>query len=110
MKAKEVVAKYAEGERDFRRVDLRGQSFKGENLAGADFRGADVRGTNFTGANLTGVNFQEAKAGLPRRWVVVQLLVSFLLAAISGLCSIFVGAFVNFIFDGSDLEYQIAGW
>ncbi|MGB3693099.1 MAG: pentapeptide repeat-containing protein, partial [Spirulinaceae cyanobacterium] len=110
MKAKEVVAKYAEGERDFRRVDLRGQSFKGENLAGADFRGADIRGTNFTKANLTGVDFQEAKAGLPRRWMVVQMLFSLALAAISGFCSILVGAFVTFIFDSSDLEYQIAGW
>ncbi len=110
MKAKEVVAKYAEGERDFRRVDLRGQSFKGENLAGADFRGADIRGTNFTGANLTGVNFQEAKAGLQRRWMVVQLLFSLVLAAISGFCSILAGAMVTFIFDSSDLENQIAGW
>ena len=110
MKAKEVLARYVEGERDFRWVDLRGQFFKGQNLSGADFRGADIRGTNFTGANLTGVNFQEAKAGLQKRWVVEQFLISLVLAAMSGICSGFAGAMVAVIFDNSHLDNQIAGW
>ncbi|MGQ4648368.1 pentapeptide repeat-containing protein [Lyngbya aestuarii] len=37
MKAEEVLRRYAAGERGFRRVNLRGQSFKGKNLSGADF-------------------------------------------------------------------------
>ena len=110
MKAKEVLAKYAEGERDFRRVDLRGQSFKGQNLSGADFQGADIRGTNFTGASLTGVDFQKAKAGLQQHWMIAQLLLSSVLAAISAFCSIFAGAIVTLSFNSSNLENQIAGW
>ncbi len=37
VKASEVVKRYQQGERDFRRVSLRGQSFKGKDLSGADF-------------------------------------------------------------------------
>ena len=110
MKAKEVLAQYAQGERDFHRVDLRGQSFKGQNLSGADFRGADIRGTNFTGANLTGTNFQEAEAGLQKRWVMLQLLFSFVLAAISGFGSMLAGAMAALIFESTNLENQIIGW
>lgn len=43
MKADEVLRQYAAGERDFRRVNLRGQSFKGKDLSGADFSEADSR-------------------------------------------------------------------
>ena len=110
MKAKEVLARYTVGERNFHRVNLRGQSFKGENLAGADFRGANIHGTNFTEANLTGANFQEARAGLQRRWLIVQLLFSLVLAVIAGFCSLFAGALVALIFDSGNLDNQIAGW
>ena len=51
MKASELLKRYAEGTRDFRRVNLKGQSFKGQNLAGADFSEADIQGTNFTNAS-----------------------------------------------------------
>jgi uncharacterized protein YjbI with pentapeptide repeats len=50
MKADEVLRRYAAGERDFHRVNLRGQSFKGKDLSGADFSEADIRGANFTNA------------------------------------------------------------
>jgi hypothetical protein len=36
MKASEILAKYAAGERNFQRLNLRGQSFKGKDLAGAE--------------------------------------------------------------------------
>ncbi|MGC1246585.1 MAG: pentapeptide repeat-containing protein, partial [Spirulinaceae cyanobacterium] len=69
-----------------------------------------VRGTNFTGANLTGVNFQEAKAGLQRRWLLVQLLNHLVLAVISSSCSIFAGTMIAFICNSDNLENQIGGW
>lgn len=57
MKAREVLARYQTGERDFRNLDLRGQSFQRQNLTNADFSYADIRGANFAGANLTGAKF-----------------------------------------------------
>ena len=74
MKASEVLKRYQARERNFRRVNLRGQSFKGQDLAGADFSEADIRSTNFTGA----------KCGLQKRWAIVLVLISWLLAGISG--------------------------
>jgi hypothetical protein len=37
MKASKVLKKYAAGEKNFQRLNLRGQSFKGKDFAGADF-------------------------------------------------------------------------
>ena len=84
MKASEVLRRYQAGERNFQRVNLRGQSFKGKDLSGADFSEADIRSTNFTGANLTGANFTGAKCGLQRRWLILLVAISWGLSWLSG--------------------------
>ncbi|WP_088240236.1 pentapeptide repeat-containing protein [Calothrix rhizosoleniae] len=110
MKARELLRRYAEGERDFCRANLRGQSFKGENLSGADFREADIRSADFSNANLTGANFRGAKGGLQKRWAISLVGVSFLLSAVSGYCSSIVGFVVVSIFNSSSLDNQITSW
>ena len=112
MKASEVVNKYANGERNFQGVSLRGLSFKGKDLSGADFSGADIRGTNFTGANLVGANFRNAKAGLQRHWWIFILIVSFLVVIFSSYWTGILGAFFFFFYtleaDYSNTQATIA--
>ncbi len=105
----EVVKRYQQGERDFRRVNLRGQSFKGQDLSGADFSECDIRGTNFKGTILRGVKFRGAQAGLQKRWAIAIILISWLISAISGFLFGFIGYLVTLIFENS-LESQFAGW
>lgn len=85
MKADEALRRYAAGERNFRQINLRGQSFKNKNLSGANFTEADIRGADFTKANLQGTNFSGAKAGLQHHWAIFLLLVSLLKVGLAGL-------------------------
>ena len=110
MKASELLRRYQAGETKFQRVNLRGQSFKGQNLAGIDFSQADLRGTNFTGANLRGADFYGAQCGLQKRWTIILLLLSWLIAGGAGLVSFLPMSLVFKIFESSSLDYQIAGW
>lgn len=109
MKADEVLERYREGERNFRRVNLRGQSFKGKNLSRADFSEADIRGANFTNANLIGANFHGALAGLQHRWAIGLVLASWLISGISAIFSGFTGYIVSLALDTSDLQNFSAG-
>ncbi|NEO26815.1 MAG: hypothetical protein F6K03_07935, partial [Kamptonema sp. SIO4C4] len=102
MKAKEVLRRYAEGERDFRGQSLLGESFQGENLAGADFSYTDIRGTNFSSTNLTEATFYGAKAGLPPSQVVILLVALFFTTVgvnlgfgLLGLVAIAIFQFIN---------------
>lgn len=90
MNAREVLRRYANGERDFRRANLRGQSFKGQDLSGANFSEADIRGANFTNTILQGANFTGAVAGLTPCWVACLVAFSELTALITGGASGFV--------------------
>ncbi len=97
MKASEILKRYAEGERNFQKVNLRGQSFKGENLSGADFSKSDIRGVNFSEAILRGTRFSKAKAGLKNYLTIMFILLSWEIILILGmglLKSIFLVALV----------------
>lgn len=84
MKASQVLERYAEGERDFRYVNLRGQAFIGKDFSGADFSYADIRGANFTKSNLREANLNCVQAGLQRRWATCLIALSFFLSMLSG--------------------------
>ena len=108
MKAKEVLKRYATVERNFQNLDLRGQSFKGKDLSDADFSEADIRSANFTSANLRGAKFTGAKCGLQKRWATLLVILSWLLAGISGLSSLLTAGIVSLVLE-SDLNSQITG-
>ena len=82
MKYSEVLKRYKLGERNFQGKKLRGQNFEGQNLSGADFSKADIRGANFTRAILREAKFVDAEAGLQRRWLFIQLILSLLLSGV----------------------------
>jgi hypothetical protein len=60
MTADELLRRYAAGERDFRRVSLRGEILSWADLSGADLSGADLSGANLNWANLYRVNLTGA--------------------------------------------------
>ncbi|MEL7407294.1 MAG: pentapeptide repeat-containing protein, partial [Cyanobacteria bacterium J06558_2] len=92
MKASEVLRKYAAGERNFQRVNLRGQSFKGENLSGADFSQANIQGANFQYATLKETKFIRAKAGLETIVKIFLVILSFILSLFAGIASGYVAS------------------
>ena len=97
--------------KDFSHKNLQDRSFKGQNLAGANFSNADLRGANFTGANLQGANFTGAKAGLPLRWTIFLVVLSWLLSGTSGFLFLFNGFLIAYIFDSSTtIENRVSGW
>ncbi len=110
MKAAAVIEQYKNGRRDFRGESLRGGNFRSADLAGADFSGCDIRGANFSRANLTGVKFAGAKAGLPKRWLVILLGLALVLIVISSFFSTMAGHLVGLIFGSSSTENQVTGW
>ena len=97
MKAKELLRRYRQGERNFRGVNLRGESLRGFDLKGidlseADLTKTDLRGTKFVSAALIDTQFCEAKIGTRRRWAVLAFLFAFALAMIAAFVT---GAFVT---------------
>jgi hypothetical protein len=101
MKAEEVLRRYAAGERDFRRISLRGQSFKGKNLSGVDFSEADIRGAIFTNAYLKDSKFCGAKAGLQLYWTICLVIVSWILSGLSGILAGSTAYLASVVFDSN---------
>lgn len=70
LNAAQLIAAYAQGERDFQNLDLTGidcqaqelnqANFQGSNLRQANFRLTDLQGANFQNANLQGANLSMA--------------------------------------------------
>lgn len=81
--------------KNFAGQNLRGRSFKGVDLSGADFSDADLRGANFTDAILTGANFSKVETGVQKRWLAVQLVISFFLSELVGIFVAYTGAWVT---------------
>ena len=79
---------------DFSGQNLRGRNFRGQDLTGANFSHADIRGANFSNAILKGANFTQAKAGVQKRWLILQLIVSLLLTVIFNFVAALFNAFI----------------
>lgn len=110
MQVEEVLRRYAEGERDFRGVNLRGQSFTGQELTGADFSGADIRGTSFSRAKLRQVNFSCVTAGLTRFWSLSVICLAWVLSGFSGIFAGFAASMSALISDATNIENITTGW
>lgn len=94
---------------NYRRAKLRGKSFRGCNLSGVDFTGADIRGADFSGANLFGANFSHTTAGLQRRWAFLLIILTLILAALSGFLAAVGGSLVGVLLLGDNRENLYVG-
>jgi hypothetical protein len=59
MKAKELIEKYKNGQRDFRGVCLSGENLAWATLTQIDLRASNLQEANLSGANLCGANLSE---------------------------------------------------
>ncbi|MBF1999826.1 MAG: pentapeptide repeat-containing protein [Synechococcales cyanobacterium M58_A2018_015] len=112
MNTQELLSRYQQGERNFRRADLRGASLVNRDLSDADFSGADLRGANFSRATLRSANFTAAKVGLQQHEKILLTSGLVALAALLGAIAGLVGTLVNLelrTYTGA-FEEVIAGW
>lgn len=110
MKSEEILRLYAQGERNFRGLNLKGQSFRGKDLRGADFSKSDIRGTDFTGALLQEANFSHAKGGLQHHHVLILAATLVSLAVIVGVAAGFVDMVAELKFHSSRFVDLIPKW
>jgi uncharacterized protein YjbI with pentapeptide repeats len=87
MNNQEVLHRYANGERDFCKADLRGQNFANCNLSDADFSDAKIQGANFSNAKLQRSKFANVKAGQSFLWQLILSVTLVVIAFFSGLFS-----------------------
>ncbi|MGK7956790.1 MAG: pentapeptide repeat-containing protein [Crocosphaera sp.] len=85
MKAKELLAKYRTGERNFRGVNLSGESLQEQDLSGSDFTEANLQGANFTNTNLENTLFTGAKLGLQKRSAFSLVIGLYVISAIASI-------------------------
>ncbi|MEL6776774.1 MAG: pentapeptide repeat-containing protein [Cyanobacteria bacterium J06597_16] len=116
MKAKELLRRYNKGERDFREVDLSGESLRGMNLAGIDLSGANLgrtnlHGTRFTAAKLVGAQLCESQTSSQERQLLWSTGISLMLnGPAAALLGIFVAFFLDFIIlPSGDIIGSISG-
>lgn len=104
LSAEEVLRLYAEGNRDFRGIILRGGNFCEADLSGADFAGADIRGAKFGDANLKTANLNHIQAGCDRWRVRVRLLCVGMIAGLAGLLQGFAAISLASLFASDNLN------
>ena len=66
MNVREIIKKYAAGERDFCGLNLSELNLSTANLSGADLSDANLSVANLSGANLSGTNLSRAKLNVAR--------------------------------------------
>ncbi|NEQ53096.1 MAG: pentapeptide repeat-containing protein [Leptolyngbya sp. SIO3F4] len=110
LRAQDVLRLYAAGERDFRGVNLRGQSFRGADLSGADFSGADIRSARFVDSKLQSVKFCAACGGLQKRWFLVQMILVIIVATLVGFLQGFAGESIALHLYQGSIEETLAGF
>lgn len=110
MKSEEILKLYAQGERNFRGLNLKGQSFRDKDLQGADFSKADIRGTDFTGALLRGANFSHAKGGLQNHHALILAITLIVLAVMIGSAAGYVDMVAELKFHSSRFVDLIPKW
>ena len=110
MKAHELMWLYELGERNFRGVNLRGQSFQGKNLSDVDLTKADLRGVDFGDAKLKNVIFSGAKLGLQPHHAIVMGISLVIVAALVGSIAGLVDTVAELQFHSSSLVQLIPKW
>lgn len=100
----DLVARYRDGQRDFRGADLRGALLQNADLSGIDLSGADLRGADFTGARLEGAKLKGVRCGALWRWRLARELLGLIAAAFSGALLAFSARFFAQLFDPNDTK------
>jgi uncharacterized protein YjbI with pentapeptide repeats len=92
------------GDEDFSGWDLRGVNFSELDLSGVSFADADIRGANFTNATLRNTNFTGVRAGLQKRWRIMQFAAALVLSTMTHLMLAMSNeSLVKILFNGSNI-------
>jgi hypothetical protein len=102
MQASKIIELYNAGKRDFRGLDLSGQSLRKQDLAGADFSRTNIKGTNFEGARLKSAKFREAKSGIKIHWLIILIIISILILGVSALLLGFASGWIGVFLSGNE--------
>ena len=109
MRADELIAKYVQGERDFRGLNLNGLCFKGKNLADANFSKSSIKSTNFSYANLQNCQFHNVKTGIRSSSLILLIVICCCFLIISGLFFFVVTISELYIFSSTSFTLIVIG-